>query len=311
MSSERIFITGAAGFIGSELVRELSKKDYEVHALERHRAENAPDGSPLTHYADITDYQAIRSLVKDIQPDYVIHTAATSAVSYSYDDYMKVSDAGYLATINLAEACHREVPRLKQFIFSGTSEEYGTTLTDKNQMLKEDSELNPNSPYAVAKVASDFYLRYMHKAYGFPFTLFRAYNTYGRKNNTHFFIERTISQMLGSKKVYLGDPTSVRDWLYVDDHVNGFVSAIGNDKALGQVIQLCTGKGYTTEETASLIARIAGFDGEIIWNSGQKRPLDAHIIIGDNTKALKLLGWKPKYTLEEGLRRTISYYKTK
>jgi nucleoside-diphosphate-sugar epimerase len=312
MASEKVLVTGATGFIGSELVVKLLDGGCEVHTLERNVAERydlALSNRAVPHTADLTDYQTIQAMVDEIQPEYVIHTAAVSAVSYSYDHYIEISDVDYVATINLAEACHRSVKNFKQFIFSGSSEEYGTTLENVNQRLTEDSELNPNSPYALAKVASDHYLRYMYRAYKFPYTIIRGYNTYGRRNNRHFFIEKTISQMLSGADVRLGDPTPVRDWLYVDDHVDGFMASFGNKKSIGQTIQLCTGNGYTTRATAELIAKLTGFRGEIKWNSLPKRPIETQITIGDNAKAQELLGWKPKYTLEEGLKKTIENYK--
>ncbi len=309
---ERVLVTGATGFIGKELATKLLEKHYEVHTLERYvtgRYSVDQSKKAIKHYANLTDYPTIKNIVREVQAEYVVHLAAISPVSFSYDHYIEVTEANYLGTINLAEACYREVPHFRQMILAGTSEEYGLTLKDRNKKLTEDSTLHPNSPYAVAKVASDMYLKYMYEAYSFPFTVMRPYNTYGRRDNAHFFIERTILQMLKGEKVYLGDKSTVRDWLYVDDHVDAYIKALGNKKAIGEVIQACTGKGYTTEDTAKLIAKLTGFKGEIVWNATPRRPLDARILIGDNSKAKELLGWRPKYGLEEGLKKTIDYWR--
>ena len=215
----------------------------------------------------------------------------------------------YIGSVNLAEACYKEVPDFRQFIFAGTSEEYGMTLQDTEHKLTESSPLIPNSPYAVAKVAFDNYLNYMGMAYHFPYTILRPFNTYGRKDNKHFFIERTITQMLAQDKIYLGDPNVIRDWMYVDDHVDGYLNALGNEKAMGNAINLCTGNGYTTKETAELIAKLTGYKGEIVWHTTPPRPLDAKILIGDNSKAKQILNWGPKTVLEEGLKKIISHWK--
>lgn len=311
---ERVLLTGATGFIGKELAVKLAEKGFEIHALERYVTGRYTLDSKegiINHYTNLTDYSATRKVVKDVQPEYCIHLASASALSFSWEHPIEVTETNYLGTLNLAEAC-RDVPHFKQFIFAGTSEEYGTALTDTKHKLTEDSELIPNSPYSVAKIASDMYLlSYMHKAYGFPATVLRPFNTYGRKDNKHFFIERTVTQMLKGEEVRLGDKTAVRDWLYVDDHVDGYMKALGNKKAIGEVIQLCTGKGYTTEETANIAAKLIGFRGNIKWNFTQKRPLDAHILIGDNSKAKRLLGWEPRNTLEQGLKKTIDYWSKK
>ena len=153
---EKVLVTGATGFIGSELAKRLEAKGYNVEILERYvtgRYALDKKSNYVLHYASLTDYPAIRSIVRESQPDYVVHLAALSAVSFSYDHFIEVSEANYLGTINLAEACHREVNHFKQFLFAGTSEEYGVTLRDRSTKLSENSQLSPNSPYAVAKVA--------------------------------------------------------------------------------------------------------------------------------------------------------------
>jgi len=314
MEINRVLVTGTTGFIGSELVPKLLAEGLEVHTLERYvtgRYGLDRNGNVINHYANLTDYNKVRSTIKEVQPEAVIHLAALSAVSFSYDNYVEVSNANYVGSLNLAEACRQEATNFKQFLTAGTSEEYGMALKDANQKLTEGSPLIPNSPYAVAKVAFDHYLRYMGLAYDFPYTIMRPFNTYCRKDNKHFFIERTITQMLTQNKVYLGDPTPIRDWVYVDDHVDAYMKALGNANALKQEFNISTGKGYTTKETAELIAKLTGFKGSILWNQTPHRPLDAQMLIGDNSKAKRLLDWNPKYNFEEGLAATIRYWKTK
>ena len=306
----RILLTGSTGFIGSALLPALLAAGHEVHTIERYvTGRYSLDANAIAHYANLTDYSAIRHIVKQVQPDAVIHLAAISAVSFSYDHPIEVSEVNYLGSVNLAEACYKEVPDFQQFLNASTSEIYGMTLTDPTQKLTEASPLAPNSPYAVAKTAFHYYLEYMKQAYDFPYTELRPFNTFARRNNKHFFIERTITQMLTQDKVTLGDPTAIRDWLYADAHVDGYLKALGNKNAIGRAFNLSTGIGYTTKETAELIAELTGFKGRIIWHATQPRPLDAKILIGDNAQARKLLGWQPGYTLTEGLKKAIEYWK--
>ncbi|MGC8622143.1 MAG: NAD-dependent epimerase/dehydratase family protein [Caldisphaera sp.] len=314
MKIDKILLTGATGFIGKELVSKLLKQGYEIHTIERYvtgRYSLDQKDSVIKHYANLTDYNRVRTIVKEVQPNAVIHLAAISAVSFSYDNYIEVNEVNYLGSINLAEACRQEANNFKQFITAGTSEEYGLSILSTEEKLTEESPLIPNSPYAVAKVAFDYYLKYMGMAYDFPYTVIRPFNTYGRKDNKHFFIERTITQMLSQEKVSLGDPNTVRDWVYVDDHVNIYIKALGNDKAIKQTFNMCSGKGYTTKETAEIIAKLTNFKGEILWNQTPKRLLDAKVHIGDNSRAKELLGWESQYTLEDGLKRTVEYWKNK
>ena len=306
---DKVLITGATGFIGKELAAKLKDK-YEIHTLERYvTGRYSLDNNTINHYTNLTDYSAVKNVIRKVKPDYVMHLAAISAVSFSYEHPIEVSEVDYIGSVNLAEACYKEVPDFKQFIFAGTSEEYGMTLQDTKHKLTESSPLMPNSPYAVAKVAFDNYLNYMGMAYHFPYTIMRPFNTYGRKDNKHFFIERTITQMLVQDKVYLGDPLAVRDWMYVDDHVNGYLKTMGNKQAIGRAINLCAGIGYTTKDTAEMMAKLTGYKGEIVWHSTPPRPLDARVLIGDNSNAKQILGWEPTVALEEGLKKTIEHWK--
>ena len=117
--------------------------------------------------------------------------------------------------------------------------------------------------------------------------------------------------MLQRKTVTLGDPTPVRDLLYVDDHVNSYVTCLEDEKAIGQTCNFCTGHGVSIAQLANQIKELVNFKGEIIWNTIPERPLDVATLIGDNSKAQQLLGWKPKFTLKKGLQLTIDFWKTR
>lgn len=163
----------------------------------------------------------------------------------------------------------------------------------------------------MSKLAAEKYLLYLYQAYGFPVTIMRPFNTYGRKSNTHFVVEKMIVQMLQGKTVRMGDPTPIRDFLYIEDHVNAYLSSLDNPKAVGQIFNFCTGRGVSIRELAEIIAKLVGFEGEILWHTIPERPLDIKVLVGDYSKAKQILGWEPKYRLEDGLRLTINYWKNK
>jgi nucleoside-diphosphate-sugar epimerase len=311
VNCEKILVTGGSGFIGSHLIPKLSDMDCDAYSLERYVTGRYVLGgrrTVKTIFGDLCDLFAIRKIVREIQPDAVIHLASISAVSYSYDHPNEVLQTNFIGTLNLAESCLREVPHFKHFLFAGTSEEYGNQETFP---IKENAELRPNSPYSVSKVAGEHYLRYMRDAYDFPITILRNFNTYGRKDNTHFVVERTITQMLKENVIRLGDPSSIRDFLYIDDHVNSYIACLENEKAIGEVFNFCTGQGISIAQLVDLIKKITNFRGEVIWNTVPKRPLDIAKLIGDHSKAETLLGWKPKHTIEKGLEATVNFWKKK
>jgi len=309
MEREKVLVTGGSGFIGGQLIPKLLDARYDVYSLERYVTGRYVLGAQRlvkTVFGDLRDYFTIRDLIRRIQPDVLIHLASISAVSYSYDHPNEVLDTNLSGTVNLAESCLHEVPRFKHFIFAGTSEEYGN---QEKLPIKENAELRPNSPYAVSKVAADKYLQYMRDAYDFPITVMRSFNTYGRKDNTHFVVERITTQMLKEKAVMLGDPTPIRDLLYVDDHVRAYLTCLENEKAIGEAFNFCTGRGVSIKQLVDLLRELTNFKGEVVWDTIPKRPLDISKLVGDNSKAKRLLGWKPKYALEKGLKMTVDFWK--
>jgi len=305
----RVLVTGGTGFIGSHLIPKLIEKGYDVWSLERYVAGRIGQSHDVkTVYADLNDGFTIRKAIKKVKPEEVIHLASISAVAYSYEHPQEVMGTNLIGTINLAEACLRETDNFKRFLFAGTSEEYGN---NGFEVQTEENPLCPASPYAVSKVACEKYLLYMREAYDFPITILRPFNTYGRKKDYHFLIEKTIVQMLMQKTVRLVDPTPVRDWMYVADHVSAYLTCLENEKAIGETFNFCTGKGYTVEETIKKISRLIGFNSEIQWGSAPERPSESRVIIGSYKKANKVLGWSPKYSLEDGLKETIEYWRSK
>lgn len=306
----RILVTGISGFIGAKLAPRLSEAGHDVYCLERYVTSRFVLGNyrkMKTVFADMRDDFSIRKVIRETQPEAVIHLAAISPVSYSYDHPVEVSEANFIGTINLAEACLREAHNFKHFLFAGTSEEYGN---QEDSPIKENFDLRPNSPYAVSKVAADKYLQYLRDAHAFPITVLRNFNTYGRTDNTHFVVERIVFQMLQGKTVRLGDPEPVRDLLYVDDHVNAYLTCLSNQKALGEVFNFCTGHGVRIATLVEMIRQITAFQGEVMWNTIPKRPLDINILIGDNTKAKHVLNWQPQVGLEQGLKLTAEHWKS-
>lgn len=299
----KIFCTGTTGFIGSHLMPILAEQGHDVCCLERYVVGRQFEGNNRrVVHADLNDHATIKEIVIREQPEVVVHLASLSPVSYSYTHWAEVLQTNFVATANLAEVCRVHDEALKQFIFAGTSEEYGQ---QSDFPVKESAELKPNSPYAVSKVAADKYLHMMWDAYGFPVTIMRPFNTYGRSGNVHFITERVISQMLNCDKVELGDSTPIRDFIYVDDHVNGYVKAIGNKNAVNRVFNICSGEGISIKDYVDKIAELMDWHGEIVYDTIPTRPNDINCLVGDNGNARAVLGWRQTVSLEEGLTKTI------
>ena len=303
-----LLLTGTTGFIAKELLPLLKIRGYKVYTLERYvtgRIEKVFLSEDETWLSDIRDLFALTKCVQTIKPDIVLHLGALTAVAYSYNHPQEVLETNLIGSVNLAELCMRNVANFQQFIFASTAEVYGTT----NQRLKREDnlDLKPNSPYAIAKYAVEKYLTYMHEAYNFPTTIFRFFNSYGRKYDNFFIIERIISQMLKEKICKLGDPEPVRDFLYYPDQLNAYMNAIENPKAIGQIFNVSSGIGVSIKEVTEHIAKLTDFKGEIVWREMPRRPLDIMHLVGDNRKIRRILKVPTPIPLEEGLKKTIEW----
>jgi nucleoside-diphosphate-sugar epimerase len=267
--------------------------------------------------ADISDYQAISGALKMANPDVVVHLAAMSPVRESFDRPFGFVEANVTGTLNIVHAM-MELPEWKKrkLIYASTAEVYGPQ--DKPP-LHEKMTLNPYSPYAVTKEMTDIYLRNIaNNVYGLNTTVMRCTNSYGRKMETGFFVEYCISALLKGEKVYVGAPESVRDYMYIDDHVNAYLKAIEHKDVRGEAFSFGTGKGISNKDCALLIADMMGFDKKHVVigeypPTYPSRPLvsDQPFIVMDYSKAKKMLGWEPKVDLKHGLKLSIDYWKKK
>lgn len=308
----RILVTGATGFVGSRLLERLAEiGGHEVYSLQRYvtgRYVLGADQGVKVVFCDLRDHFAVKNAIREVQPEVVFHLAAISPVSYSYDHPNEVLDANLMGTVNLAEACLREVPHFKHFLLASTSETFGNGPLPK----REDTPQAPNSPYSVSKHAAEKYLLYMWEAYKFPMTVLRPFNTYGRRDNTHFLVERMVVQMLAGNTVKLGDPTPERDLLYIEDHVDAYLDCFAKPQAsIGQVFNFCTGEKLSVRSLAEKLRVITEFRGQILWDTIPRRPLDIQVLYGDAGKAKSVLGWEAKVSLDEGLRRTTEFWRKK
>jgi len=317
----RVLITGVTGFVGSHLAEKLISEGYEVYGLVRRVANR--DLQPIKKIVkdvvllsgDITNYVSIRNALKAAKPDFVIHLAALTPVRDSFERPYEYEEVNYLGTMNVAHAMlELPDPQTRRLIAASTAEVYGLQET---KPLTEELVLKPTSPYAVSKAAADLYLQMMFQTYGLNVVTLRPTNTYGRKFDKSFMVEYLVTQMLKKEKVYVGAPDSVRDYMYIEDHVNAYLIAMEKEEAKGQVFNVGTGVGTSNKELTERVAEKIGYEkSKIVFGSYPPgypyRPLisDQPYIVLDATKIKTKLGWKPTVSFNEGLGRVISYLKS-
>jgi dTDP-glucose 4,6-dehydratase len=318
--AKKVLITGVTGFIGNNLAERLIEKGYSVYGVIKYVVARdlkkidriSKNLTPVT--CDITDKHAVKNMLNTVIPDYVIHLAAMSPVRLSFQHPFEFQQANYLGTLNIAHSM-MDLPdaESRRLVVASTAEVYG--IRPENKPYKEEMALRPSSPYSVSKAAMDMYIRMMMNSFGLNATIMRCVNTYGRKYDKGFFIEYVINEMLKGKKIYIGAPDSIRDYMYVDDHVNAYIMAMESKDAKGEAFNVSTGKGVTNGEAAKIIADIIGFDkNKLVLGSYPPgyphRPLasDQPYLVLDSSKIRNLLGWRPTVTLEQGLEKTINHW---
>jgi nucleoside-diphosphate-sugar epimerase len=319
---KKVLITGVSGFIGSHLAQALSEKGYEVYGVLKFstsRDKKSLDSflkDTITLTCDIVDYQSVSNTLKTVDPDVVVHLAALSPVRDSFEKPLSYVRNNVEGTLNIAHSM-LGLPdfKMRKLIYASTAEVYGI---QKASPIKEDAPLNPTSPYSVTKAMTDQYLRMMTNVYGLNTTVMRCTNTYGRKLDSSFYIEYLVTTMLKGEKVYIGAPTSLRDYMYVTDHVNAYISAIEHFDIKGEAFNASLIEEISNKEVAYKIADMIGYDKKKIVLGKYPpnyplRPLisDQPFILLDNKKIKEKFGWKPTVPLDKGLKMAIDYWKKK
>ena len=302
----KALITGITSFHGEHIANELMKEGYEVHGLLRHVANRNYTHEGVTmHKGDVRDWDSMYDLITSVQPEVIVHLAAQSPVEYSFTHENEVMDTNYGGTFNVANVAYRFLPNLQKFMLASSVETYGN---QPKMPLREEMAPNPASPYGVAKVAAETYVRYLARGYGFPGIILRTSNTYGRDKNDYFIVERIISQMAqGVKYIHLGGHYPVRDFLYVDDEVRAYMGLILSDNPylIGETFNTGTKRSTSIGELFYMIQGLMNSDAEPVWNTNSPRPYEILDLTTDYRKIKRAIGWEPELDLETGLRATI------
>ena len=308
---QRVLVTGAGGFIGSHLVERLVELGAQVRALVRYNSRNDWGRLELLPasikneievvWGDLTDPHSTTRMVQACP--IIFHLAALIGIPYSY-----IAPAHYVATncggtLNLLEAArHCGVER---FVHTSTSETYGTA---QYTPIDEAHPLRGQSPYAASKIGADKLAESYHLSFAVPVVILRPFNTYGPRQSARAIIPTIISQGLSGQIIRLGRLTPIRDLTFVSDTVAGFIKVAECSQAIGEVINLGSGKSITIEELAQQIIKLLGGGREFLSEEERVRPDASEVmeLICNYGKAQQLLGWEPRVSLEEGLGRTIA-----
>lgn len=305
-------ITGIAGFIGSALARGIIAQGDKVRGIDNlstGKRENIAEIASQVELieADLLDMNAVQSACRGV--DYVLHEAAIPSVPRSVKDPLESNRANVDATVNLLIAARDA--KVKRVVYAASSSAYGDTPTlPKHEAMPPD----PISPYAVAKLASEFYMTSFWRCYGLETVSLRYFNIFGPRQDPSSpysgVLARFISQMLkGEQPTIFGDGQQSRDFTYIDNVVNANLLACKApaDQAAGRVFNVATATRIDLNQVFQALKKITGYHGQVAYQS--ERAGDVKHSLADLTLAQKHLGYKPVVDFEEGLRRTVEWYK--
>lgn len=310
MSRTTVVVTGGAGFIGSELVRQLAETDSPVVVIDNlinGKRENLADvRGPVTLLEyDIRDVSAYGPILRDAA---VVYHLACLGVRHSVHSPLENHDVNATGTLRLLEASRAAgVPR---FVYISSSEVYGTA---QRVPMTEDHPTFPCTVYGGSKLAGEAYTRAYYRTYSFPTVVVRPFNTYGPRSHHEGDSGEVIPKFMlrclaGKPMVVFGDGTQTRDFTYVTDSARGIILAGTTTAAIGRTLNLGSGFELSINQLARTIAEMtSSSDAEIVHD--EARPGDVLRLYADMSHAKSLLGYEPKIGLEEGLGQLLEWYR--
>jgi dTDP-glucose 4,6-dehydratase len=307
-----VLLTGADGFLGSHLTERLLSLGSTVAVLVRPSSVVGTAGHALRNLAGVKD-QLDRIIAADVagsdavaamidwQPERIMHLAADAYVERSFDHPAEVMRSNLDGTLRVLEAARR-CSRLERIVVTSSSEIYGDAQTPA---IDEDHPLAPTSPYAASKVAADRLAYAYHRTYGLPVAIIRPFNTFGPRH-PYDVIPKFIARALRNEPLVIyGSGEQSRDFTYVDDTVQAFLTMGDHPEAIGRAVNFGTGVATTIRTLAERVVALAGSHSPI--EHGPVRMAEVSRLCCDHGLATRLFGWRPRVSLDEGLSRSIAW----
>jgi UDP-glucose 4-epimerase len=319
MSGERstVMVTGGAGFIGSELVRQLAARGDRVVIVDNlvnGKRDNVADCLSSDVTLMVIDIRDIDALMPHLRTTRAVYHLACLGVRHSVHSPHENHDVNATATLSLLAACrHADVPR---FVYVSSSEVYGGVRwapTIRWEQMTEDHPAFPCTVYGGSKLAGECYARAYYRTYGYPTVVVRPFNAYGPRSHHEGDSGEVIPKFLlrclaGRPMVVFGDGSQSRDFTFVTDTAHGILLAGEQSQAIGETINVGSGQEVTINELAHTVALEVGRPkAEVIHD--RPRPGDVPRLVADVSRAKSMLGYEPRVTLSEGLQRLLQWYR--
>jgi len=304
---KRVLITGATGFVGSNLARRLVADGHEVSLLVRRQSDlwriaDIVDRMDV-HAVGITDSDPVRDAVSEIKPQWIFHCAVYGAYSWQ-TDWKTMLETNSTGTINLVEACL--ATGFEAFINTGSSSEYGY----KDHPAVEDERVDPNSYYAVTKASATQYCGFVARDRNVHISTLRLYSVYGPYEEPNRFVPTLTVRGIKRELPPLVDPSIARDYVHIDDVVEAYLlAAAAPAQDASGVYNVGSGTQTSIAQAVDIARRLFDIDAEPQWGSMPNRLWDTNVWVADNTKIKSDLGWQPRHSFADGLERFAAWFK--
>jgi NAD dependent epimerase/dehydratase len=313
LRDKKVLVTGADGFIGSHLVERLQVEGAKVRAFVCYNSFNSwgwLDSLAREHLermeivsGDVRDGGCVENAVNGC--DVVLHLAALIAIPFSYHAPEAYVDTNIKGTLNVLQAARKA--NTARLVVTSTSEVYGTA---RYVPIDEKHPYQGQSPYSATKIGADRLAESFHRSFGVPVIIARPFNTYGPRQSARAVIPTIITQLLsGSSEIRLGNLHPTRDLTFVKDTVEGFLALAACDAAVGQEVNIATGQEISVGELARQLIQQINPQARLAEDQERIRPKDSEVerLVGCTKKLQSLTGWRPRYSLTEGLAETIAW----
>lgn len=309
---KKVLVTGAGGFIGSHLVERLVELGADVSCFLKYNSMNTwgwIEEFPINIkkkikiiVGDLKDSDAVRNAAKN--KEVIFHLGALIAIPYSYINPRDFIQTNVLGTFNVLSAAKEN--GVEKFVHTSTSEVYGTA---NYVPIDENHPLQGQSPYSASKIGADKIAESFYLSYDLPVVTIRPFNTYGPRQSARAIVPTIITQALNKKEILLGSLYPTRDFTFVKDSVEGFIKVAESQNATGEVINIGSNSEISIGDLAKKIASLIGKEIEIKKDKRRIRPDNSEVkrLVADTSKAKKLINWKPKVSLDDGLKETIGW----
>jgi len=305
-------ITGSNGFVGKVFASflRLQEPDSTIYGADIGAESLQPKVLDRYYPLNLLDFPHLTAVISETQPDYVLHLASFSSVSFSWENPLPSFQNNTNIFLNLLECIRNKRPQAR-ILSVGSSEEYGIVTID-DLPLTEDHSLKPASPYAVARVAQEHMSIVYAKAYNLPVICTRSFNHLGAGQSDQFVISSIAKKIVEYKKglkntIRLGDTSVVRDFLSVHDVVKAYYGLLLHGNS-GSVYNICSGHGVSLDSIVQQLCEIAGVEPHIETDPDLLRPIENPRVIGSHQKITQEIGWTPQISLFDSLVEVLGYW---